>query len=66
LYFASQATAALVGREFVIPDDVKALCASVLAHRVILHPEARLRGLTAGEAIRRVVESVPAPVRQGA
>jgi MoxR-like ATPase len=65
LYFACQATAALVGRDFVIPDDVKALCGPILAHRVLLNPEARLRGLTPGEAVRRLVETVPAPVRQG-
>ncbi len=65
LYFACQATAALVGREFVIPDDVKALCGPILAHRVLLNPESRLRGLTANEAVRRLVENVPAPVRQG-
>ena len=65
LYFAAQATAALVGRDFVIPDDVKALCGPVIAHRVILNPEARLRGLTPADAVRRLVETVPAPVRQG-
>lgn len=65
LYFAGQATAALVGRDFVIPDDVKALCGPVIAHRVILNPEARLRGLTPADAVRRLVETVPAPVRQG-
>jgi len=65
LYFACQATAALVGREFVIPDDVKALCGPILAHRVLLNPEARLRGLTPHEAVRRLVENIPAPVRQG-
>ncbi len=65
LYFAAQATAALVGRNFVLPDDVKALCPAILGHRVILHPEARLRNMTAADAIRTIVDSVPAPVRGG-
>jgi len=63
LYFAAQAAAAMVGRAFVIPDDMKALCGSILEHRVMLNPESRLRGLTASQAINEIVESVPAPVR---
>ena len=65
LYFAAQATASLVGRNFVLPDDVKALCPPVLAHRIILHPESRLRGMTPSDAVRSIVESTPAPVRSG-
>lgn len=65
LYFACQASAALVGRDFVIPDDAKALCVPILAHRVLLNPEARLRGLTPHEAINKLIEHVPAPVRGG-
>jgi MoxR-like ATPase len=63
LFFASQAASALVGRNYIIPDDVKALCGPILEHRVMLNPESRLRGLTAQTAVREVVESVPAPVR---
>src|ERR1700722_1614406 len=47
LLHACQARAALQGREAVIPDDVKALAAPVLAHRIIVRPEHRIRGLTA-------------------
>lgn len=65
LYFAGQATAALVGRDFVLPDDVKALCPPILGHRVIVHPESRLRGLTAADVVRGIVDGVPAPVRGG-
>ncbi len=65
LFFAAQATAALVGRDFVLPDDVKALCPPVLGHRVIVHPESRLRGLAAADVIRGIVDGVPAPVRGG-
>lgn len=63
LFFAAQAAAALVGRDFVIPDDVKSLCGSVIEHRIILNPESRLRGLTPEQAVQDTVEEVPAPVR---
>ncbi len=63
LFFAAQAAAAMVGRNFVIPDDVKALCGPILEHRILLNPESRLRGLTPQAAVNEIVESVPAPVR---
>lgn len=63
LFFASQAAAALVGRDFVIPDDVKSLCGPILEHRIILHPESRLRGLTPEQAVKEIVEEISAPVR---
>jgi MoxR-like ATPase len=58
---ASRAHAAIQGRAFVIPDDVKALALSVLRHRVVLAPGAEVEGMTADAAIRRVVEEVEAP-----
>ena len=57
-----QARAALQGREFVLPDDVKALAAPVLCHRLILKPEARVRQADLGELVAEIVESVPVPV----
>jgi MoxR-like ATPase len=62
LHRASQALAALRGRDFVTPDDVKELAAPVLAHRLILHPEARLRGHSPAEVVRALVSRVAAPV----
>jgi MoxR-like ATPase len=62
LHRAAQALAALRGRDFVGPDDVKELAAPVLAHRLILHPESRLRGRSAAEIVRGLVARVPAPV----
>lgn len=59
---AAQGMAALHGSPFVTPDIIKGLAVPVLAHRLVLHPEARLRGRTAGDAIRRVVERVAVPV----
>jgi MoxR-like ATPase len=62
LYRTAQALAAIRGRAFVLPDDVKALASAVLAHRVILNPEARLRGRRGGDMIEEIVGRVPAPV----
>lgn len=58
---ASKAWAALQGRDFVSPDDVKALVAPVYRHRIILRPEAEIEGLDADTAIRRVVGQVEVP-----
>jgi len=64
LYYASQALAALRGRNFVIPDDVKYLVPFVLVHRIIPQVESHLRGHTAEEALRDIVDSVPVPVEE--
>jgi MoxR-like ATPase len=67
LYRASQALAALSGRDYVIPDDVKALAEPALAHRLILKTAASIRGLEGRAVIGELLSSVPvgAP-RQGA
>jgi MoxR-like ATPase len=62
LLHTAQARAALEGRSYVIPDDVKALLHPVLAHRIILSPEARLRGRDVGAVIDEVASMVPVPV----
>jgi MoxR-like ATPase len=62
LHRGSQALAALRGRDFVKPDDIKELAAPILAHRLILNPEARLRGRSPSEVVRNAVARVPAPV----
>jgi MoxR-like ATPase len=59
---AAQAHAALRGRAFITPDDVKALAVAVLAHRIVIYPEARLRGRSTADVIQRVVERLPVPV----
>jgi MoxR-like ATPase len=58
---ASRARAAVQGRGFVIPDDVKALALPALRHRVVLAPGAEIEGSTADAAILRVLEEVEAP-----
>ncbi len=61
LYRASQARAAMQGRDFVLPDDVKALAIPALAHRVILSPAARLRDITADDVVDEILNNLPVP-----
>ena len=61
LYRAAQALAFLDGRDFVLPDDVKAMAPAVLTHRVLLDLDHSLRGTTAGEVIEAVLRAVDAP-----
>ena len=58
----AKARALADGRDYVLPDDVKAVAVPVLAHRVILSPEARSAGLTPGEIVQEAVEQTPVPV----
>ncbi len=58
---ASQALAALRGREYVLPDDVKLLATSVLSHRLILKEEERLQGETQEQVVKGIVSRVPVP-----
>ena len=58
---AARALAAVRGRDFVIPDDVKDLAVPALAHRVLLAPGAEIEGLTSAAVIRQVLEQVAAP-----
>jgi MoxR-like ATPase len=58
----AKARAIVSGRDYVEPDDIKAVAPTVLAHRLILAPEARSSGLDAEELVRSVVERTPVPV----
>jgi len=62
LVAASRAHAALAGRDFVTPDDVKAMANPVLDHRLILRPEFEIEGMTAAEAVGKILASVAVPV----
>lgn len=62
LYQASQAWAAIQGRDFVLPDDVKHMAPHVLTHRLMLSPQAQLRGRRMEELVADIVEAVPVPV----
>lgn len=59
LYRAAQAYAALQGRDYVLPDDVKRLASPVLAHRCLLHPESALRGATLSELFAGIIQEAP-------
>jgi MoxR-like ATPase len=58
---AARARAALDGRDYVIPDDVKALAPAVLRHRLILSPAAEIEGRPVDSVVERVIEQVEAP-----
>jgi len=62
LFRASQALAAMRGRNFVLPDDVKAIAAPVMTHRVILKPESRLRRISAAQIIGQLLDQIAVPV----
>jgi MoxR-like ATPase len=64
LYRTAQALAALRGRSFVIPDDVKYLAPAVLTHRLIISPQTRLRGRRPEEILTEIVDTVPVPVER--
>ena len=64
LFRAVQAHALVAGRPFATPDDVKRLAVAVLAHRLILHPEAEFDGVTAEAVIGQVLLDVTPPTRR--
>ena len=57
----AKAIAAMNGRDYVIPDDVKQILYPTLNHRLIIKPEAELEGVTVEEIIKKIIEEVPAP-----
>ncbi len=62
LYQTSQAWAAIQGRDYVLPDDVKFMAPHVLTHRLMISPQAQLRGRRPDEMVADIVDSVPVPV----
>jgi len=58
---SSQCLAAMEGRGYITPDDIKRMALPVLRHRVILRPEAELEGLTPDHVITRILEGIPVP-----
>ena len=61
LLLASRATAAIAGRDYVTPDDVKSMTIPVLGHRIILRPEYEIEGVTVSEVIGKVLEGIAVP-----
>ena len=60
---ASQARALMDGRDYVLPEDVQRMAEPVLAHRLVLSPEARMRNMTPQKVLSTVLSSVPVPVK---
>jgi len=61
LYRTGQTRAAILGRDYVIPDDIKELAAATLAHRLIISPSARLKDVTGEAVMREVLSTLPVP-----
>jgi len=64
LYRACEALAAIRGRDYVVPDDVKRLAPGVLAHRLLTNSRTRMRGMESVEIIKSIVASMPVPVEK--
>lgn len=64
LYRCAQALAAIRGRAYVLPDDVKLLAPYVLTHRILISPATRLRGRRLADVLMDVIETVPVPVEK--
>ena len=62
LYRTSQAWAAMEGRSYVIPEDIKGLVADVFRKRLILHPESIIKNISVERIIESIIDSVPVPV----
>jgi MoxR-like ATPase len=62
LYSAAQAWAGIHGRDYMLPDDVKRIAPNVLCHRLMIAPQAQLRGRSAQELVNDIVGAVPVPV----
>lgn len=61
LYRTGQAIAAMDGRDFVLPDDIKSIVEPVLAHRIVVSPAARLKEITATMLVEEIMHKVPVP-----
>jgi MoxR-like ATPase len=62
LFKMSRAMAALSGRKYVLPDDVKDLAVPVLAHRILIDPVAQMNGLTPDSVVEGLLDQVPVPI----
>ncbi len=65
LFKTGRAAAAIEGRDYVTPDDIKGIALQVAAHRIVLKPEAKIRGITGMHILRKILSEVPVPVIQG-
>ena len=61
LFRTAQALAAIAGRDYVVPDDVKALAVSAMAHRIIVGPAARIKDVSSANIVEEILRTVPVP-----
>lgn len=61
LMLAARSRALLLGRNFILPDDVQVMAPAVLSHRMLIRPEARLRQVTIADILSEIIQAVPAP-----
>jgi MoxR-like ATPase len=61
LYRTAQARSAIIGRDYVIPDDIKSLAIATLAHRMIISPAARLKNVVTSQVVQEIIDTVPVP-----
>jgi MoxR-like ATPase len=61
LFKLSRARAVVFGRDYIIPDDIKAIAHSGLGHRIILKPEPRIRGVLPQDILNKILAEVPVP-----
>jgi MoxR-like ATPase len=64
LFKAGRACAAIDGRDYVVPDDVKNIALQIVSHRIVMKPEAKIRGITGMHIVRKILSEVPVPVIQ--
>jgi len=64
LFKASRASAAIDGRDYVIPDDIKGMSLDVISHRIVLKPESKIRGVTGKRIVNKILSEVVVPVIQ--
>jgi MoxR-like ATPase len=64
IYRLSQARAAIFGRDFVLPDDIKALAETALSHRIIVGPAARIKDVASVNIVQEILENLPVPGAQ--
>ena len=66
LFKSGRACAAIDGRDYVIPDDIKNIALQIVSHRIVMKPEAKIRGITGMHIVRKILSEVPVPVIQAA
>ena len=66
LFKSSRSSAAIDGRDYVIPDDIKAIALQIVSHRIGMKAEARIKGITGMHIMRKILSEVPVPVIQPA